>query len=49
MTRKTNLADLIEKHKALDVAIKDDRGDFLSDWNGEHPFVERYREGRSAR
>jgi histidinol-phosphate/aromatic aminotransferase/cobyric acid decarboxylase-like protein len=42
MTRKTSLANLIEKHKALDGAIKDDREGFLSDWNGDHPFVERY-------
>jgi aspartate/methionine/tyrosine aminotransferase len=42
MPRKTSLADLIEKHKALDGAIEDGREGFLSDWNGDHPFVERY-------
>jgi aspartate/methionine/tyrosine aminotransferase len=42
MARKANLTDLIEKHRTLDAAIKNDRKHFLSDWNGEHPFVEHY-------
>jgi histidinol-phosphate/aromatic aminotransferase/cobyric acid decarboxylase-like protein len=42
MARKPDLTLLIEKHKALEAAIKDSPEHFLSDWNGDHPFVERY-------
>src|ERR1041385_8056522 len=42
MARKANFTHLIEKHRALDAAIKDNREHFLSDWNGEHPLVKSY-------
>lgn len=42
MARKSDLTKLIEKHKVLDAAINDGSEYFISDWNGEHPFVERY-------
>src|SRR5215212_7494121 len=42
MTRKPNLTDLIEKHRALDASVKNNREHFLSDWNGDHPFIEHY-------
>jgi aspartate/methionine/tyrosine aminotransferase len=37
-----NLIDLIKKHRALDSAIRENRERFISDWNGDHPFVESY-------
>ncbi len=39
---KTELMDLIEKHRLLDEAIRSNREHFVSDWNGTHPFVERF-------
>lgn len=37
-----DLTELIDKHRALDVAIKNNREDFLSDWDGGHPFVKEF-------
>jgi len=42
MARNADLTQLIEKHRALDAAVKSNREHFLSDWNGDHPFVEQY-------
>ena len=42
MTRRRKLTALVELHQQLDVAIKENREHFLSDWNGDHPFVELY-------
>lgn len=42
MAHNPNLIDIIEKHRALDFALKENREHFISDWNGDHPFVESY-------
>jgi aspartate/methionine/tyrosine aminotransferase len=35
--------DLLDKHRALDHAIRDDKGKvFLSDWYCYHPYIDRY-------
>lgn len=39
MTRKSPIFELIEKHRALEAEIRNNREHFISDWNGEHPFV----------
>jgi len=42
MVPKPDLSELIDKHRALDVAIKNHREDFLSDWDGGHPYVKKF-------
>jgi hypothetical protein len=38
--KEFSVADLIERHRALDTLLRDRRNSFLSDWNGTHPFVD---------
>jgi hypothetical protein len=40
--RKRDVLDLIEKHQLLDDALRNRRGQFVSDWNGSHPFVDHF-------
>jgi aspartate/methionine/tyrosine aminotransferase len=40
--RRNSLLGLIEKHRLLDESICNQRDHFISDWNGAHPFVERF-------
>jgi aspartate/methionine/tyrosine aminotransferase len=42
MHQKASFNQLIERHRSLDLAIRDNREYFLSDWNGGHPFIERF-------
>lgn len=39
MYGKLALADLISKHRALEADIRENRDEFISDWNGQHPFT----------
>ena len=34
--------ELVERHRALDVLLREQRSAFLSDWNGTHPFFEQF-------
>jgi aspartate/methionine/tyrosine aminotransferase len=36
---------IVEKHRALDGAVENSQEEFLSDWNGSHPFVARFLNG----
>src|SRR5438876_6770857 len=40
--QRLSLVELLNKHRLLDAAIEEDRGSFLSDWNGAHPFMTQY-------
>ena len=42
MRQRLDLLDLVEKHQLLDDAIKKERGQFVSDWNGTHPYVSEF-------
>lgn len=35
----------IERHRTLDGAVASAKGDFISDWNGSHPFVKDFLSG----
>jgi len=39
------LIAFIERHRALDGAVANDDGTFMSDWNGTHPFVREFLQG----
>jgi len=42
MNKVATVERLIAKHRALDIALRNDRDSFLSDWNATHPFVDEF-------
>jgi aspartate/methionine/tyrosine aminotransferase len=42
MTSELRPSEFIEKHRLLELDLQRDRSNFLSDWNGRHPFLREF-------
>jgi aspartate/methionine/tyrosine aminotransferase len=42
MLEKVGLDEFIARHRDLEFTIQEGRRNFISDWNGSHPFVEQF-------
>jgi hypothetical protein len=42
MLEKVGLDEFIARHRDLEFTIQKGRENFISDWNGSHPFVEQF-------
>lgn len=41
-SKQISISELIERHYSLDKALIEGRHSFLSEWNGDHPFVDEF-------